>query len=221
MAALGRMPKISYVINTASGDPHADGGNPYRSAQYKERYRLLKEKVLPAALEQGFDEIIVAGCFEPGNGYLYKPVPPRCRDRRDALWQREIGARHATGDVLVFGHDDHALGEDFGRLLQLWIGHGDGECPCDPWDLLIPRRIHGITGAVMNNGFEDGPQGASYVGSHVIVMKRWLWAEVSWTACDTEWWDTSLTRMWKEAGGKLVNANDLTHLDVEAAEHEF
>lgn len=201
--------RISYIINTASLDPWASASsNEHRSAGYRERYRLLKEQVLPAALEQGFDEIIVAGSFEEGPGYHYIPVAPRCRDRRDALWQREIGARHSTGDVLVFGHDDHKVGEDFAHYIHI-------EPPAEPWDLLIPRRVHGITGEDMNNG-----RLGDYCGGHVMVLKRWLWAQVPWTSIDGEYWDKSLTRMWREAGAKIVFADDLTHIDIEASASE-
>lgn len=204
--------RISYIINTAASDPRVNTvGNPYRSAGYQRRYDLLKEKVLPAALTQGFDEILVSGCFEEGNGYTYVTVPPRYRDRRDALWQREIGARYATGDILVFGHDDHMLAPDFYDSLLNWCLHAK----LPPWDLLIPRRIHGITGAELNNGKDE-----DYMGAHVLVMKRWLWAEVPWTLLNTIFWDTSMTREWRAAGGKLVWADDLIHIDVEATEEE-
>lgn len=204
--------RTSYIINSAALDPWVHGSNPHRQAGYRSRAQLLEEKVLPTALEQGFDEVIVAGVYKEGKGYRYVPVTPRHRDRRDALWQREIGARHSTGDVLVFGHDDHMLGKDFLMRLE--------DHRFDEWDLLVPQRRHGITGAVLNNGFEDGPQKASYCGGHVMVLKRWLWAEVPWTACNTEYWDTSQSRLWKEAGAKIVFADDLIHLDVEASADE-
>lgn len=200
--------RISYVINTAALDPWVHGQNPHRSAAYRQRAALLRDKVLPAALNQGFDEIIVAGVYEPGDGYRFLPVAPRYRDRRDALVQREAGARHSTGDIIVFGHDDHALEAEFLSELRLRL---DRPQDFEPWDLLIPRRLHGITGAELNNGKQDG-----YMGGHVLVMKRWLWAEVPWTKLDTVYWDTSMTREWKAAGAKLVYADDLTHIDIEA-----
>ena len=207
--------KISYIINTAASDPWVhDRRNMHRSAGYASRHDLLTQRVLPAAVKQGFDEIIVAGCFEKGDGYQYVPVPPRYRDRRDALVQREMGAKYATGDILVFGHDDHALATDFHHTLKWRLEDAAS------WDLLIPRRIHGVTGTTLNNGLEQPPR-VSYMGGHVLVMKRWLWARVPWTSIDSEWWDASLTRIWKEAGGKLVWADDLVHVDVEAAANEI
>lgn len=205
--------RISCVINTAASDPWVHGRNPHRVAGYSSRYDLLTKRVLPAAVEQDFDEVIVVGTFEEGEGYRYLELPPRHRDRRDALAQREHGARHATGDLLVFSHDDHALAPDF--VYTLRTKHAGGE-----WDLLVPRRVHGITGATLNNGFEDAPLKQSYMGGHALVMRRWLWAAVPWTSCDTEYWDTSMTRLWQEAGGRLAFAQDLVHIDVEAEEWE-
>ena len=73
----------------------------------------------------------------------------------------------------------------------------------------------------MNNGFEDGPLKASYMGGHCLVMRRWLWAEVGWLEqAENEWWDCTMTRRWKEAGGRLVFSDTLAHIDVEVAEHE-
>lgn len=210
--------RISYIINTNCLDARAvQFRNPWRMSAYSQRAALLKEKVLPAALSQGFAEIIVAGSFEEGEGYTYVPVTPRCRDRRDALWQREMGARHASGDILIFGHDDHMLSKDFGQQLRKYTGYPPSEMPAEvtDWDLLIPQRVHGITGATLNNGRNE-----NYMGGHVLVMKRWLWAQVPWTTVDTEFWDRSLTRIWREAGGALVFADDLIHIDVEAAENE-
>ena len=210
--------KISLIINSAACDPLVNAsGNRYRATGYSERYRILKEKVLPAALSQDFDEVFVCGSFEAGKGYEYIPLDPRYRDRRDALWQREMGARYATGDVLVFSHDDHALDSNFNNELYLhWCGVDESKAPlAQPWDLLIPRRTHGITGATLENG-----KTAGYMGGHALVMKRWLWARVGWLSVDTEWWDVSLSRLWREAGGKLVHCEDLIHVDMEATEAE-
>lgn len=213
--------RVTYVLNTASKDPWVHGKNPHRQADYRSRYDLVKQYILPAILEQEFDEVIVAGCFEEGEGYCYIPVAPRCRDRRDALWQREIGARHATGDILVFGHDDHAPGKMFhGNLRMHMLGRNAARPDAPEWDLIVPRRIHGVTQAVLNNGFEDGPGKTSYTGGHIMVLKRWLWATVPWTSVNSEFWDCTQSRLWEEAGGKIHFATDLTHIDMEVAAGE-
>lgn len=202
--------RTSLIINTASLDARVNAGrNPWRSAGYQSRYRLLKDRVLPAALTQGFDEIFVCGAFEAGDGYEYIPVEPRYRDRRDALWQREMGGRYATGDVLVWLHDDHLVADNFVDVLRTEYLSNDS------WDLLIPKRLHGITGQELNNGKSD-----NYMGGHCLVMRRGLWARCPWTMLDTIFWDTSMTRVWREAGGRLIWSDSLIHIDVEAAENE-
>lgn len=205
------MSKISLIINTAAKDPAVLGGNPFRKTAYTERYNLLKNTVLPAVLTEGFDEVIVCGVFEEGDGYKYVPMKPMRRDRRDALHQRDLGAAYATGDLLVFCHDDHVPGPGgFVKTLK------DLDLANDPpWDLLVPQRLHGVTGAELNNGRAD-----NYMGGHCLVMRRWLWAEVPWTSVDTEWWDCSLTRVWRETGAEIVWTDALTHLDMEATEDE-
>ena len=222
------MSKLSLIINTASMDPFvAAKGNMYRQGSYGDRRSIVRELISSS----GFDEVIVAGNFEPGEGYTYLELEPQLRDRRDALWQREMGARHATGDVLVFTHDDHVLDEGFAEKLRLYYIDGfmcdisdkapDPECKCGTyhsppeWDLIVPKRIHGLTGEELNNGKEEG-----YMGGHSLVMRRWLWAEVPWMSVNTEWWDTTMTRLWREAGGTIVWSDKLVHIDREAKETE-
>ena len=202
------MSKLSLVLNTASKDPTLCGSNAYRGSPYSARYELMRTRILPGVRDAGFDEIIVCGVFEPGEGYLYVPMQPRRRDRRDALHQRDLGAAYTTGDILVFCHDDHLPGPGFAEKLKVLAE--------DPsWDLLVPRRLHGITNAELNNGREG-----TYMGGHCLAMRRWLWAEVPWTSVDTEWWDCAMSRLWREAGGKIAWNDTLIHYDLEATEHE-
>lgn len=183
--------------------------NQHRSHPYAHRRTLLHDGVLSWAHEE-FDEVIVAGTFEKGDNYQYVEVQPRFRDRRDALYQREFGARYTTGNILVFCHDDHAPAEDFGQTLEEQYSGALQE-----WDLLIPQRKHPLTDEILNNGKDAG-----YMGGHCLVMKRWLWAEVPWTILDTEYWDIPMTREWKKAGAILNYADDLIHFDLEATTDE-
>lgn len=202
------MSKLSLIINTAAKDPALKGSNVFRQAAYSSRYEIMHTKILPVVRDAGFDEIIVCGCFEEGQGYRYVPMQPKRRDRRDALHQRDLGAAHSTGDILIFCHDDHAPAPDFAEQLRL-VADDTG------WDLLVPRRLHGVTNGEMNNGRID-----NYMGGHCLAMRRWLWAEVPWTSVDTEWWDKTMTRLWREAGGKIVWSDALIHYDLEAAGNE-
>jgi hypothetical protein len=163
--------RISIIFNTCSLDPLASSKqNLYRTKPYSHRANLLEETLNNL---KGFDEIIVAGTFKEGDKWDYVPVQPRYRDRRDALYQREFGARYSTGDLLVFSHDDHAPSPDFARILK---SRDQTE-----WDILVPERRHHLTDEVLNNGRDD-----NYMGGHLLVMKRWIWAEVSWIEVDTD-----------------------------------
>jgi hypothetical protein len=201
------MSKLSLVINSAAKDPALKGSNIHRLSAYSERLGLMRDKIIPTVVDAGFDEVIVCGVYEAGNGYRYVPMAPRRRDRRDALHQRDLGAAYATGDILVFCHDDHAPAHDFVEKLR--------SAAAEPWDILVPQRRHGITDAVLDNG-----KAADYMGGHCLAMRRWLWAEVPWTSVDTEWWDVPMTRLWREAGGKIAWSDELIHYDLEATENE-
>lgn len=191
--------KISLIINTCSLDPLAPRVM-YGQRTYKERAELLRNEILPAARRDDWDEVIVVGSFEPGPGYEYVRLDPIYRDRRDALWQRELGARHATGDILAFSHDDHM----FAHMAPNAIALHDPE-----WDILVPRRVDNA-GNELPNGRDH-----NYMGGHSLVMRRWLWARIPWTAVDTAWWDRSLTRVWREEGGRIVFTDALCHIDLD------
>ena len=201
--------KISLILNTACMDPIvAMRHNTYRDANYMSRIDMLDNTLKDAV---GFDEIIVAGNYKVGPRYKYVEVPPHVRTRADGLIQREIGARHATGDILVFCHDDHRPDfADFATILREHYGYNQSKN-----SLLIPKRVHSITGAELNNGQAD-----NYMGGHCLVMHRSLWAEVPWTRTDLIFWDVVMTRLWREAGANLIWHDQLIHYDLEASEDE-
>lgn len=203
--------KISLILNTACMDPIvASRHNTYRSAKYVSRSDMLKETI---RVSQGFNEIIVVGNYKSNirlPKYEYIEVQPSTRTRADGLIQREVGARHSTGDILVFCHDDHRPADDFSERIRIHYSYGKNRN-----DLLIPKRVHNITGSVMNNGRDD-----DYMGGHTLVMTRSLWAEVPWTMTDLIFWDVTMTRMWREAGANLVWHDELIHYDLEASEDE-
>jgi hypothetical protein len=202
--------RVSLIINTACADSIVgDRQNPFRSARYRDRARLLEHEVLPRC--GGFDEIVVSGVFPMSladrfPSVRWVAVPQQRRDRWDALNQREVGARFVSADILVFCHDDHAPGAGLADYLRM--------LPPDV-DILVPRRVHLITGAVLNNGKADG-----YMGGHCYAMRRWIWATVPLTAAPDEFWDTYLTPIWRTAGAKIVWSEEALHYDCEATETE-
>jgi len=211
--------KISLILNTACMDPIVAGrSNTYRDAQYVSRIDMLRETIADA---KDFDEIIVAGNYKAGDGYKYIEVQPHAHNRSDGLIQREVGARHSIGDILVFCHDDHRPGEGFAKIV--WEHYGMPNSNSIDMlnisntqnDLLIPKRIHKLNGSTLNNGKDD-----DYMGGHCLVMHRSLWAEVPWTLTDLTFWDVVMTRLWREAGANLIWHDELIHYDLEASEDE-
>lgn len=205
--------RTSLIINTASGDPYLQRRhNLYRRASYADRIAMLHEILLSA---DGFDEVIVVGQppaaleVDINLNVIVVSISPRKRDRSDALWAREVGARMSTGDLLVFTHDDHKPELGFSDKLRR-LAREEPEV-----DLWIPRRVHGKTAARLNNGAKEG-----YMGGHTLAMKRWLWARVPWNKLETEFWDVPMTREWQRAGAVLRWTDELDHYDLEVAEDE-
>jgi hypothetical protein len=201
-------PKISLIINTACADSVVGKkASPAHNALYEARQEILRKETIPRAKD--FDEVIVAGVFpdefrKEFPRVRFVPVPPQKRDRWDALLQRDVGARFATGDVLVFCHDDHAPGETLPDLCRNLYPEVD---------ILVPKRIHLATGEEINNGREQG-----YMGGHCYAMRRWIWAEVPLTSAPDEYWDIYLTPVWQKAGARIVWTNRACHYDCESKE---
>jgi hypothetical protein len=199
--------RTSLIINTAALAPHAaQTGNPFRSTPYADRAALVDRIV--DECHGDFDEIIVAGHFRPDSAepsrYIYIEVAPMYGDRRDALVQREMGARLATGERLAFTHDDH---------LPAFAAE---EIPDGDWDILVPKRKHGLTGETLPNGEEEG-----YMGGHTLIMKRAAWVTVPWlTVAPHRCWDLALTNIWQEAGLKIAFTDEIISIDLEAREGE-
>jgi hypothetical protein len=180
--------RSSFIVNTALGDGVVRRRRDISGRAYSEREQRFHEN-LRRALAEGFDEVIVVGSIPPGmpEGVRGVETPPIFRSRTDALWFRELGARYSTGDLLIFSHDDHEIPEGFLQLLKEEL----------PFDILVPKRLS-LSGAELNNGQRD-----DYMGGHVLAMRRGVWAEVPWNVVETEWWDVTLTRLWREKGFEI------------------
>ena len=197
-------PRVSLIVNTACEAPHAaQFSNPFRSGTYSDRAKLLGE-IIDAG--QNFDECLVAGSYHAGENYTYVGVDPVYSDRRDALYQRELGARASTGDILCFTHDDHYPHFSAADVLA----H-------DPdWTILIPKRVHGKTGETLVNGRDEG-----YMGGHTLLMRRDVWADTPWLSVETaRCWDLGMTDIWHKNGWELTFTDALVSMDLEAKEGE-
>ncbi len=196
--------RVSLIINTACMAPHASATkNPFRSDAYSERTHTIKEILHSGA---DFDETIVAGVYEFGTGYTYLNVDAVYTDRRDALYQREIGARLSTGSILCFTHDDH--------LPQFTA---DDVCAHDSdWDILVPKRVHGKTGETLPNGRDEG-----YMGGHTLLMRRDVWVVVPWLTVESaRCWDLVMSNEWRKQDFDITFTDDLVSVDLEAKEGE-
>lgn len=199
--------RTSLIINTACGDPMAQEV-PTRAALYKDRYEYLKRIV--NEFGPVCDEVIVAGKIPDGKldgVHKYIELVGGYGDRRDALLQREMGARASTGDALIFTHDDH---------LPQW-SRPDIEAECNnEWDILVPARVHGVTAELLNNGREAG-----YMGGHTLVMRRDLWISIPWTSVvPARCWDLPMTNVWQKAGATIAFSDILKSIDLEAKVNE-
>jgi len=195
--------RTSLIINTSCGDPDA-GHVPTRAALYADRYEYVKRIV--SEFGPVCDELIIAGKLPEGelDGVdRYIEIVSGYGDRRDALLQREMGARVSTGDALIFTHDDH---------LPRWTRQ-DCEGQWDlPWDILVPERRHAITDELLNNGRDQG-----YMGGHTLVMRRALWVAIPWTSVvPARCWDLPMTNVWRKNGATIAFSDILKSVDLEA-----
>ena len=159
---------LSIIINSVAAAGHAkhklsSGGVPYSWRAY-----ALQNFILPRYTnDPNVDEVIVAGNWHGGEGYKYVPVPDVHHSWADCIAQRQAGFEAATGDVLIFQHDDHWFDLD--------------TLPADGFaDVFSPSRwtfARTTAGEQLNSGFGqyiDG-HGALYARE---VIERCPWAEV-------------------------------------------
>lgn len=206
-----RAVKVDYIVTTACGDREAwSQKTPSRSKFIANRIEMLKDEILPAAV--GFDSVIVVGrCHKDVElahpDFTFLHLPPLIRDRVEAFRQREVASRWSNADILVVSADDHKLGEGFADKVRA--------LDKEEWDIITPKRIHGITGEELNNGKEDG-----YHPWHCNVIRRSAWAMLPWTTIATLWCDIVLSRVHEELNFKTAWDMGLEVIDVEAAEDE-
>ena len=209
--------RISRIISTACGDPDAyaqHGGGGIYSATMYDRQRMLRDEILPADIAEGYDEIWVVGRYpddlqtEFSDAVNFVFLPPMRLNRIEAFRQRECGARFSTGDIMVVGADDHKVGTGFVQTLREIADE-------DTWDVIQPKRVHGITGELLPDGQEEG-----YSPWHCQVYRRWVWCMCPFTGIDTLWCDIIWPTHYREIGAKLTWDDRLTIVDVEAKEGE-
>ena len=135
------------------------------------RTKLLDESVVPSALAQAFDEVVVVGDYHPGLGYRYLAVPPLAKNTNDALVKRDVGTLATTSDWLFYLCDDHAV-RKIGNLPNHWL------------DVEVPARFTTAEGQriALNMGLDPRDQNAPYCGGHAGLFSRKLITIFPWSA---------------------------------------
>ena len=171
------------------------------------RKDLVRDRVLPSVLAQGFDETLVVGDWmmsevrpEPGFATVrYACVEPLRHDTVDALVKRDVGTIMTHADVLVFLCDDHALGPNFLATLREVID--------EEWDVVVPNRFCIRSDKdvereriALNNGERDG-----YCGGHAGVFRRELVESRPWSAhSHSKYWDARISYSQRLAGARFI-----------------
>ena len=141
---------------------------------HEPRKALVLEQVVPSALAQGFDDVVVVGnwsgdCTWVGARYLC--VEPLLHNTIDALVKRDVGTLATDADILAYINDDHKFAPGFCAALR--------EVLDEPWDVLVPHRVtyHKGRAISLNNGEREG-----YCGGHGGVFRRHVITARPWSA---------------------------------------
>ena len=221
---------ISLVINTCANGPKAAETLSSGKQPHAQRAFALRNFILPAALaDPTFDEVIVVGEWEPGNGYIYIEVPSEHFSCVDALAQRQAGFERSTGSHIVFQHDDHMLAPDVGRRLRgsSWVNGGVAASI----GVMVPSRctrLRNVNGERLYNGEPhqvDHPLDLShegYISGHCAiyrseVLERCPWGDVP----QVHIWDCAHTKQIRDAGFTIEWNDTLRCYDVEAGSHPW
>jgi hypothetical protein len=200
---------ISVVINTAclgskAAETLGSAGHPHA-----ERASFLRQAILPRMLPL-FDQVIVAGEFEPGKGYEYIHSPSRYFDCRDVLAQRQAGFAAARHDMILFQMDDHLVDEALAQHLRT---------EASSWDVLSPARHSLRDGRALNSGWNDPREEyrqQPYLHTHVIVMKRQAVVQCPWSGLPPiRHFDVMHTKWFHDAKLTIRIARELVVYDLE------
>lgn len=177
----------------------------------RKRETLLDQLILPSALAQYFDELVVVGDYHSGDGWRHLPFPPLTGSTIDAQFKRDVGTLATKSDWLVYLCDDHRLHPDFSKDLAAFMQ----EATPGPKDIIVPARfcVRNEEKIGLNMGY-PGYMGRAYVGGHAGVFHRDLIREVPWSIAP--WnpnWDFFHTRICIERGANLHFLNDRLYIE--------
>ena len=174
------------------------------SERYKIRAYALRCFLLPMAITN-FDEVIVAGEWEEGEGYTYVHAPSKFFGAEDALHQRQAGFEASTGNVIVHCHDDHYIeGNTNGKL----------------FDVLSPARytrLRRVAGERLNGGEPKLDVGnAGYVCGHSAIYRKEVLEACPWKNVPAIFtWDIQHTAQIKSLGLSIEWVSTIRAWDIE------
>lgn len=210
---------ISLVINSCALGAQSRSVLSSGKQPHEQRAFALRNFILPAALaDPTFDEVIVVGEWEPGNGYTYIEVPSEHFSCVDALQQRQVGFERSRGDVVVFQHDDHIFTQ---TKLGYSIGLYDliGPFPDQP-DVIVPARytrLRNVNGERLHNGQPPVVAAEGYISGHCAIYRREVLEACPWGDVPKQHtWDVAHTAQIRAAGFTIEWSEVLRVYDVES-----
>jgi len=222
---------ISLVLNTCALGERAKNVLSSGKQPHEQRAFALRNFLLPAAIaDPAFDEIIVVGEWEPGDGYTYIEVPSEHFSCVDALQQRQVGFEKSRGSIVIFQHDDHMLASDFGSRTKhsSWANHGIAATKFN--GIMVPARytrLRNVNGERLFNGEHRLiPGDASsevnalfdgYISGHCAIYRREVLEACPWGDVPKQHtWDIAHTAQIRAAGFKIEWSDALRVYDVES-----
>lgn len=198
--------KVSMCVNTcALGARAKEVTGNHTSTPHAVRSYALGNFILPAYCADPYiAEVIVSGEWCSGDGYTYIPVPSRYFSSDDAIAQRQASFAAATGDILIFAHDDHILAP--GTAREIAVNGLEADV------VVLERKIRSSKGDLaLNNGRRAG-----YIGGHAVAYKREVLERLPWGCLPAiHEWDVAQTLMMRQARFSLSWPEDLVVFDVE------
>lgn len=214
---------ISLIINTAAAAPHAKHVLSSGKVPYSWRAYALKNFILPRYCSDPYiDEVIVSGIWEEGEGYKYVRVPPIHFNWADCIAQRQAGFEAASGDVLIFQHDDHVLERaciliDPRDQTTVYLSHymsPEGTADNKQYDVLSPARYtraRVFAGERLNAG-----EAEKYIDGHLAIYRREVIGRCPWKEVPAQFtMDVAHTKQIRAAGFNIVHTDAVRCWDVE------
>jgi len=169
---------ISCVLTTIAGADDADSrGNLFTcGGSYAQRGWVLRNVLLPWLHSMDlFNQIVVAGEWETGPGFIYAPRCQVYHGVADILLQRQTGFEATEGeanDWVLYLNDD-----------TIWEPRNPVPQPAEPCSVLSPSRW---TRARTSHAEPLPDGGGKYVQWHATLVKRKVTAQVPWTSLSLE-----------------------------------